>query len=340
MYILRIFITLYEILPEFYNIYANVYYMDWNLICISYMTIEPNLHMHIIGFPHHANSENNNNGNKEEEKQDIKIGQNIEPTSIYEPLYEISNKYLENGYSILYLAESLPNKTDKAKVVENIQNVNNNTTEEVQNNISKGLLTVIDSDAIYKDNAGSRYIIDFLLSNLSKMQLKLQDQTKGTMICNAPDPFFNRNKYDDFMMFEEEVGKILPKNVGLICWYKKKWLSSLSLAHIIHVLVDHKYTIHSNWKYKEFDTNKIIDLVSKGIDKNLGEGSAVLLFQTMKSAYKLNQDVIVYKPSIFEEALKRILDKDDANYVIDSIFEEIIREVAFSLTGSSSNKRK
>jgi len=301
------------------------------------MTIEPDLHMHIIGFPHHANLENNNDN--KEEKQDTQMGQNIELTSIYEPLYEISNKYLENGYSILYLAESLPNKTAKAKVVENIQNVNNNT-EEVQNSISKGLLTVIDSDAIYKDNGGSRDTIDFLLSNVSKMQLKLQDQTKGTMICNAPDPFFNRNKYDDFMMFEEEVGKILPKNVGLLCWYKKKWLSNLSLAHVIHLLVDHKYTIHSDWKYKEFNTNKIIDLVSKGIDKNLGEGSAVLLFQTMKSAYKLNQDVIVYKPSIFEETLKRLLDKDDANSVIDSIFEEIIREVAFSLTGSNSNKGK
>ena len=158
------------------------------------------------------------------------------------------------------------------------------------------------------------------------------------MILNSPDPFFKRDKYDVFMKFEEEVGKTLPKNVGLLCWYKKKWLNSLSLTHTIHVLADHKYSIHSEWKYKEWDTNKIIDLVGKGIDKNLGEGSSILLFQAMKSAYKLNQDAIAYRPAIFEETLKRLLGRDDANSVIYSMFEEIIQEVAFSLTGSSNKK--
>ena len=226
--------------------------------------------------------------------------------------------------------------------MENIQNVNNNNnnnTEDVQNNISKGLLTIINSDAMYQDNASGRDIVDFLLSNVSKMQRKLNDKIKGAMILNSPDPFFKRDKYDVFMKFEEEVGKTLPKNVGLLCWYKKKWLHNLSLAHIIHILADHKYTVHTDWKYKEWDTNKIIDLVGKGIDTNLGEGSAILLFHAMKSAYKLNQDAIVFRPAIFEETLKRLLSRGYANSVIDSIFEEIIKEVAFSLTGSS-NKRK
>ena len=59
----------------------------------------------------------------------------------------------------------------------------------------------------------------------------------------------------------------------------------------------------------------------------------------MKSAYKLNQDAIVYRPTIFEETLKKLLSKDDANSVINSIFEEIIKEARFTLIGSSSNKR-
>ena len=48
--------------------------------------------------------------------------------------------------------------------MENIQNVNNNNnnnTEDVQNNISKGLLTIINSDAMYQDNASGRDIVDF-----------------------------------------------------------------------------------------------------------------------------------------------------------------------------------
>ena len=297
------------------------------------MDIESNLNTHIIGFPFYANSKNDNRKNSEE---DMEKGSDTHLASIYQPLYEISSRYLEDGYSVLYVVESVPDQTAKEKVIENIQNVNNK--KEVQNNISKGLLNVIDPDAIYHKNASSRDILDSLYSSILKMQGKLQHKTKGAMIFNSPDPFFSRNKYDVFMMFEEEVGKTLPKNVGLVCWYKKKWLNDLSLAHAIHLLADHKYTVHSEWKYKEWDSNKIIGIISKGIDKNLGEGSAILLFQTMKSAYKLNQDAIVYRPSIFENTLRRILGKHDANSVIDSIFGEIMKEVAFSLTGSLNNR--
>jgi hypothetical protein len=297
------------------------------------MDIAPPLNNHGIGFPWHIHSKRD-----EDNKNDKEIGgQDSELANTYKPLYELSNNYLENGYSILYLAESLPNETAKANVVENIQNVNvTNNSQNVKNNISKGLLTVIDSEVTYQANATSKDIVDFLYSNLRRMQRKLQDNTKGAMIINCPDPFFKRDKYDVFMMFEEEVGKMLPKDVGLLCWYKKKWLSNLSLAHAIDMLVHHKYTIHEDWKYKEWDSNKIIDVLSKGIDKNLGEGSSILLFQTMKSSYKLNRNVIVSRPDIFEETLKQLLDKEEAKSVIDSIFQEIIKEVAFHLTSNNS----
>jgi hypothetical protein len=239
------------------------------------------------------------------------------------------------------MAESLPNERAVAKVMENIVSVknnkscNNNNTKQVQNNISKGLLTVIDSDSIYQDNASGKDIEDFLHSNISTMQRKLQHKTKGAMIFNTPNPFFKRDKYDLFMTFEEKVGKTLPENVGLICWYKEIWLHNLSFAYIIHLLSDHKYPVHSDWKYKKWDINKIIDLVAKGVYLHLGEGSAILLFQTMESSYKLKQDTIAYRPATFEDTLKRLLGMEDAKSTINSILEEIIREVAFTLESSS-----
>ncbi|HYZ49305.1 MAG TPA: hypothetical protein VE593_00350, partial [Nitrososphaeraceae archaeon] len=118
-----------------------------------------------------------------------------------------------------------------------------------------------------------------------------------------------------------------------------KWLNKFSLAYTISLLAHHKCTIDKEWKYKQWDTNKIIDVVSKGIDNNLGEGSSILLFQTMKSIYKLNQDAIIKRPAIFEATLKKLLSKDDANSVLNSIFEEIVKEARFPLTGSTANKR-
>jgi hypothetical protein len=302
------------------------------------MTLEPLLHAHTIGFPYQPNS---NDSSNENDKQEDGI-KTADPNSLYKPLYQISNKYLQNGYSVLYTAESLPDDRDKAKVIENIQNAPNtdDNSDNVQNNISKGRLNVINSDTVYKDNSSGRDIVYFLLSNVSEMQRK--STAKGSVILNAPDPFFTHDKYDVFMDFEEEMTKALPSEVSLLCWYKRGWLNKFSLAYVIGILAHHKYTIHNNWKYKQWDTNKIIDVISKGIDNNLGEGSSVLLFQTLKSAYKLKQDAIVRKPDVFEERLKRVLGKDDSNSVIDSIFEEIIKEVEFGFTGNNgpkSNKR-
>jgi hypothetical protein len=54
------------------------------------------------------------------------------------------------------------------------------------------------------------------------MQRKLQEKTKGS-IFSSPNPFFSRDKYDVFISFEEEVGNRLPENIGLLCWYKRKY---------------------------------------------------------------------------------------------------------------------
>ena len=66
--------------------------------------------------------------------------------SPYGPLYQLSNMCLEDGYSVLYGAESIPDKSAAEQLLEDIKNVN--TTQEVLNNISKGHLTVINADSI------------------------------------------------------------------------------------------------------------------------------------------------------------------------------------------------
>jgi hypothetical protein len=67
-------------------------------------------------------------------------------------------------------------------------------------------------------------------------------------------------------MFEEETGKALTTDSSMICWYKEEWLTSLSLASLIEILITHKY-IYNDWKYKAWTANEIISLISKGIDK-------------------------------------------------------------------------
>jgi hypothetical protein len=109
---------------------------------------------------------------------------------------------------------------------------------------------------------------------------------------------------------------------------RKEWLNSLSLASLIKTLITHKYVVYDDWKNKAWTENEIINLISKGIDKSLGEGSATLLFQTMRIIHKLNQDVVVSRPVVFEATLKRLLDDQQVS-VMDSISKEIIERIMF-----------
>ncbi|HJT48483.1 MAG TPA: hypothetical protein VJ729_09895 [Nitrososphaeraceae archaeon] len=62
------------------------------------MDIEQALQTHVIGFPYSVDAKSNS----------VDENHNTD-SSIYKPLYQMSNKYLENGYGVLYAAESLPN---------------------------------------------------------------------------------------------------------------------------------------------------------------------------------------------------------------------------------------
>jgi hypothetical protein len=273
---------------------------------------------HVIGFP---------NGDQQINTQEDPASNHIygKSNSPYGPLYQLSNMCLEDGYSVLYGAESISDKSAAEQVLENIKNVN--STPEVLNNISKGYLTVINADSIYESAATGKSIVDFWKSNVKQTQEKLQG-IKGTMIFSAPDLYFKNDKHDTFMKFEEAMGRTFSNNTSMVCWYLEKWSSDLSLASIIKVLTSHKYTIHSRWKYKQWTKDEIIDTISKGIDKALGEGSAVLLFQTMKSRYKLDKDVVVSRPLVFEGILKRVV--EESADVIDSIRKEFVEHISFS----------
>jgi hypothetical protein len=159
---------------------------------------------------------------------------------------------------------------------------------------------------------------------------KTNGKSKGTILFSAPDSYFKNDQHGIFMMFEEAMGRTFPNNTSMVCWYLQNWLSNLSLASIIRVLTNHKYTIHSGWKYKEWTEKEIIDTISKGIDKKLGEGTATLLFKTMRTVHKLDQDVIVPRPVVFEGILKSLMGEDSADLAIDSIRKEFIEHMSFS----------
>jgi hypothetical protein len=68
----------------------------------------------------------------------------------------------------------------------------------------------------------------------------------------------------------------------------------------------------------------------------LGPGSTVLLFQTLKTIHKLDQGAIVTRPIVFEGSLQRVLGEDSAKAVIDCIFQQFSERISFVGNGDST----
>lgn len=76
--------------------------------------------------------------------------------------------------------------------------------------------------------------------------------------------------------------------------------------------------------------DRIINTISQGIDRILGQDSAILLFRSMNATHRLSQGDIISRPAVFEGLLKQMLDDDSsANAVIESIFDQFASKVSF-----------
>jgi hypothetical protein len=235
---------------------------------------------------------------------------------------DLNGSTIQAFYNPLYEAETITDGDSRNRVVYNVENIGN--SQQAQDNISNGFLTVVDSDEIFeKCSANYDAIVDFWNSSIKEAGEKTNEKSRRTILFSAPDSYFKNDQHGTFMMFEEAMGKTFSTNTSMVCWYLEKWLRTLSLASIVKVLTNQEYTIHSAREYKQWTKNEIIDTISKGIGKGLGEDSATLLFQSMKSAYKFDQDIVVSIPIIFERVLKRLVGEDSADLVINFIHEEV-----------------
>lgn len=251
------------------------------------------------------------------------------------PLHKLANICLSNGYSVLYGAESAPDEAAKERILENIENTSNSKL--VHDKVYNGSLTIVDIDSIH-EQCGVNYdsLVEFWNSGV-KLANERPQISKGTIMFSAPDSYFKDNQHGTFFMFEATMGKTFSTSNSMICWYRDKWLKDLSLASLIKILTTHKHTIHDGFRYKEWTGNEIINTIHQGIDKILGEDSAILLFRTINTTYRLSQGDILSTPAVFEGLLKQMLDDDSsANAVIDSIFDQFVSKVSFLQDVSSS----
>ena len=311
-----------------------------------------------------------NNSLSQEDLHLVSFYDNEENNQIsVEPLREMARYYLSQGYGVIYGVEefgtggknSIAKKIIETKDKLDILSTSSSTSPSTHNvNLQQSgkpkamdKLMIIDPNSMYKENYKSSDIISYWLSQYSKASQDFgleNNNVKGIMGINIPDPYFEKKEFEKFLEFEEGIDRAFDGKIGLICWYKKKWLEELTLPQFVRMMISHRTVINNDLSIVKWDVGKILDIITKTIDsaaetQNNSNNSnnnkelkkddkdednqtySNLIFETIRNRYHLDRNSLVTNPEQFEDTFTKMLGKDSYEELSNNIKYNLVNEI-------------
>ena len=241
----------------------------------------------------------------------------LEGERSFPALYDMINQYLSDGYAVVYSVESDPN---------NIVLHMTNSGIPVQNFIQNGSLKIVDknlflSPATKADNQA-----------LNTLQQVTSDLTafKWILTIVSNDIFLQLDKKDNLLEYEKKLS-FPAMSLEIVCCYNAEVMTGLCLEYLVEILNLHQYTLHhhhSQFVYHEWHPSKLIELLSRSMEKAIGKESSDRLLNILKTLYKID-DHASFQYQNLENPIRELLG-NSANVILNSLTEEIKREVGFS----------
>jgi hypothetical protein len=256
-------------------------------------------------------------------------------------LYSLVHNYLSGGYAVIYAAESnvsyppieeaIREQREQKKTYEILEYLTRRIgPRKVKHYSQRGLLTTIDPDSILPADASIKQLLRSMNSYIEDCEEKAPRDIKGVVLFNSPRNFFQKGEFDKFLEFEHKIGRRFNNNFQMICWYKRRWIQSLSFSQLISLLATHNRSIHKNVQYHTLNAYRTIELISEGINKALKqEHASDIIFETMRRRFNLDTSTIISSPNIFADVLKT-MSPDSATSLIDAIKTEIENKLSFA----------
>jgi hypothetical protein len=259
-------------------------------------------------------------------------------------LYSITKKYISQGYLVIYAAEC--NKSIQSIVENMVQNGIN-----AANLIKESSLIITNSNAIYSiDKATNAKMIlqslkSFIFNSIRKKNNNIS-LTKGKKIVTigTPEGFFERGKYSLYLGYEKLLAGDDDNNNDTvvngefnndilfegICCYNAELIEKLSFSDLICLLNAHSYTIHSGVIYREWNQEKILEVIHRGVIKPMGEVSEKIMFKVLEIVFNINDESIILKPDLFESRVRRMIGQKAADIVFRCVSTEIMKQITFN----------
>lgn len=276
------------------------------------------LHDHVIGF-----------------SPDIK--EDVSPAR----LYPLVHNYLSGGYAVIYAAEpnvsyppreeAIGEQREQKKTYARLEHLARRIgSKKVKHYSQRGLLTIIDPDSILPADATIKQLLRSMNSYIEDCEARAPRDIEGVVLFNSPSNFFQKGEFNKFLEFEHKIGRRFNNNFQMICWYKRRWIQSLSFSQLVSLLATHNRSIHKNVQLQTLNADRTIELISEGINKALKQDHASdIIFETMRRRFNLDALTIISSPNLFADTLK-IMAPDSATSLIDAIKTEIKNKLSFT----------
>lgn len=158
-------------------------------------------------------------------------------------------------------------------------------------------------------------------------------KSKGILTIGNPVLFLgtdDENDYYSIVAKESHIGRTFGDNpVEVICCYSPTILEKMPLTDVIDLLRSHECTLHTDWKYKRWRSNEMIQLMRKAIGKLVGNETCDIIFATLKLIYKMDYDAIILNPALFKEKIEKLIGPNYSTPILEAIRQDILREIQF-----------
>jgi hypothetical protein len=247
----------------------------------------------------------------------------LEGESSFPALYDMINQYLSEGYAVIYLVENDPN---------NIIIQMKRLGIKAENLIQNGSLKLVDKSTFFSEEKIKLHNQELLTSWQSLVSSF--EGFKWVLCIGSNDIFLETEKTEELLEYEKKLA-ISGMSLEIVCCYNTSLMANLCLGYLIKILNLHQFTLHhhhSQFVYHEWHPSKLVELLSRCMNKAIGKESSHRLLNTLKMLYKID-DLTTSKIMTLEDAIKELLG-DSANVIINCLFEELKQEIAFTRTKS------
>jgi hypothetical protein len=247
----------------------------------------------------------------------------LEGESSFPALYDMINQYLSEGYAVIYSVENDPKRVIIEMTSLGIR---------AENLIKNGSLKLLDKSAFFSKDKIKLHNQE-LLNSWQSLVSSLK-RFKWVLCIGSNDIFLETEKTEELLEYEKKLA-ISGMSLEIVCCYDTNLMANLCLGYLIKILNLHQFTLHhhhSQFVYHEWHPSKLVELLSRCMNKAMGKESSHRLLNTLKMLYKID-DLTTSKYKNFEDPIRELLG-DSANVIINSLVEELKQEIAFTRTNS------